>query len=108
MGDRSYGFSSLPVSFMGDEAHFPYGAFTIAAAAECPVVILLSAKTATRHYCIDIASVIYPKYEKGLDKRSQLKVWLGQYAKVLEAYLQEHPFQSFLFHDVWEEKGDPS
>lgn len=105
MGDRSYGFSSLPVSFLGDDAHFPYGAFSIAASAECPIVILLSAKTSTWHYSIDIVSVLHPKYEKGVDKRSQLKKWLGQYAQNLETYLQEHPLQCFLFHDVWGEKG---
>ena len=101
MGDRSYGYNSLGVSFLGDEAQFPYGAFTIAAAAKRPIVVLLSAKAATRHYRIDIVDALRPEYKGRENKEEQLKVWVQKYADLLQAYLHDYPFQCFLFHDIW-------
>ena len=104
MGDRSYGYSSLPVSFLGDQADFPYGAFTIAAASGRPIVVLLSAKVATKHYRIDIVEVLRPAYEgRAKKKEEQLAKWVQEYAGLLESYLTDHPFQCFLFHDIWVE-----
>jgi len=108
MGDRSYGYSSLNVSFLGEEARFPYGAFTIAAASGRPVVVLLSAKISTRHYRIDIVDVLRPGYKGRKNKEEQLKVWVQQYAALVEAYLQAYPFQCFLFHDIWNRRRPSS
>ncbi|TAL24309.1 MAG: hypothetical protein EPN94_07615, partial [Nitrospirae bacterium] len=62
MGDRPYQYSSVEASFLGEKVSFPYGAFSIAAAAQCPVVILLSAKVSTKKYIVDISHVIEPRY----------------------------------------------
>lgn len=104
MGDRRYGFKAVEVSFLGEKAWFPYGGFTIAAAAKCPVVVLLSEKVSAYKYIVDVSNVLYPCYESGKDKHHQLQQWVQKFAALLEAYTYKHPYQYFLFHDVWEEK----
>jgi predicted LPLAT superfamily acyltransferase len=103
MGDRSYGHTSVTVPFLGDLARFPCGAFSIAAAANCPVVVLLSAKQGVRAYRVDIAAVFRPAYAPGGSKRRQLRQWVGEFAGMLEGYAKDYPLQFFLFHDIWAE-----
>jgi predicted LPLAT superfamily acyltransferase len=102
MGDRSYGSKALEVSFLKGKAWFPYGAFSIAAAVECPVVVLLSMKTADHSYVIDVSNVLYPRYESGQSKSQQLQQWVQHYAALLETYVDRYPYQCFLFHNVWQ------
>jgi predicted LPLAT superfamily acyltransferase len=100
MGDRSYGADTVPVQFLG-AARFPYGAFGIAAAVGCPVVVLLAAKTAARSYRVTIPDSFSPTYVRGIPKRDQLAAWTRRYASVLEDFTRHYPYQCFLFHDVW-------
>lgn len=101
MGDRAYGFEAMPVSFLGDDAFFPYGAFNIAAAADVPVLALLVAKTAHETYEINTENVFYPKYVSRKDKKGQLKKWVQSYADLLNDFVEKYPYQCFLFYDVW-------
>jgi predicted LPLAT superfamily acyltransferase len=101
MGDRRYGFNSIPVEFLGDEAQFPHGAFTIAAAAGCPIIVLLSMKLGRHLYEVDVSRVFRPHYIRGMGKQEQLRDWVQQYARILEQYVAQYPYQCFLFHDVW-------
>ena len=106
MGDRSYGFDTTQVSFLGHKAYFPYGAFSVAAAAECPVIPLLSYKISEKDYTVDISNIWYPSCVKGANKKEQLKPWVDRYVKLLEAFIEKHPYDCFLFHNVWvENKG---
>ncbi len=105
MGDRRYTFDSVPVEFLGDLAQFPHSAFTIAAAAGCPIIVLLSMKLGPHRYEVDVSRVFRPRYAAGVSKREQLRDWVQQYARILENYAAEHPYQCFLFHDVWA-RGD--
>jgi predicted LPLAT superfamily acyltransferase len=101
MGDRSYGYSPVEVDFLGGRAWFASGAFHIAAMANCPAVVLLSAKTGTRRYDLKLAAVFHPRYQPGVPKADQLRGWVQDFARTLEAYLAEHPYQCFLFYDLW-------
>jgi predicted LPLAT superfamily acyltransferase len=101
MGDRSYGYSPVEVEFLGDRAWFASGAFHIAAMARCPAVVLLSAKTGTRSYDVNLAAVFHPRYQPGVPKADQLRGWVQEFARTLEAYLADHPDQCFLFYDLW-------
>ena len=106
MGDRSYGFDTVEVSFLGKPAYFPYGAFLIAAAAQCPVIPFLTHKTSEREYTVSLAKVWRPSYQKGRERKQQLQQWVGDYAKLLEHYVEKHPYDCFLFHNVWtQDKG---
>ena len=101
MGDRGYGFDTVEVSFLDHPAYFPYGAFSVAAAAECPVVPLLTHKVSEREYKGELSTIWYPKYVKDEKKKEQLRKWVGGYVKFLEAFVEEHPYECFLFHNVW-------
>ncbi|NCC49825.1 MAG: hypothetical protein EOM20_01285 [Spartobacteria bacterium] len=102
MGDRCYDFNSITVDYLGDRAAFPYGAFAIAAAAHCPVLTLMSSKRDTHHYDIEVGSCFTPQYQNKRDKKKELRQWTQAYANLLEKYVAAHPFQCFLFHDVWQ------
>ena len=101
MGDRPYGFDSTEVSFLGDTAQFPIGPFNVAAAADVPVMTLLVSKTNMRSYLVDVSHVLYPQYKSRKNKRSQLQVWAQDFADILSSFVKKHPYQCFLFHDIW-------
>jgi predicted LPLAT superfamily acyltransferase len=101
MGDRKYGFSALDVTFLGGTAEFPYGAFHIAAASASPMVVLLCAKVSLKKYVVDVSNIIQPGYSGGRNKVGQIQKWVQQFASLLDQFIQSHPYQCFLFHDVW-------
>jgi predicted LPLAT superfamily acyltransferase len=106
MGDRRYGSKALEVSFLGEKAWFPYSAFSLAAAVECPVVVLKILKVSTHRYALDMTNVLYPRYEGRKKKAGQLQPWVQEFATLTESSAQEHPYQCFLFSDVWKEESD--
>jgi predicted LPLAT superfamily acyltransferase len=101
MGDRSDGFPSEEAYFLGGKADFPYGAFSIAAAAGCPVVVLLSAKVSTRKYVVDVSHVIFPRYSSRNKKHEEIRAWVQEFAGILEGFAEKYPFQWFVFRDLW-------
>lgn len=103
MGDRCYDFNAVEVSFLGEKAWFPHSAFTIAAAAGCPVAVLLSAKVSAYRYVVDVSNVLYPNYKGRRDRREQVQQWVQKFVAMLEKYISQYPYQCFLFHDVWRE-----
>ncbi|MCF8045325.1 MAG: hypothetical protein K9J83_05650 [Desulfarculaceae bacterium] len=107
MGDRPYDAATGEVTFMGDRAAFPLGAFSIAAAAGVPVVMLLASRTGFKSYTVDFTHVMTPKYEKGRNKRDQLTQWAQTYADILTDFFTKAPYQCFLFYDVWRNREDP-
>ena len=104
MGDRRYGAKALEVSFLGSKAWLPYSTFSLAAAAECPLVVLKILKVSTQRYVVDMTNVLYPRYEGRKNKIGQLQPWVQKYATLMESSAQEHPYQCFLFSDVWKEE----
>jgi predicted LPLAT superfamily acyltransferase len=106
MGDRRYGAKAVEVSFLGAKAWFPYSAFGLAAAARCPVVVLKVTKASTYGYLVDMSNVLYPKYEGRRDKAEQLQPWVQSFVGLMESFAEEHPYECFLFRDVWREDGD--
>lgn len=101
MGDRSEGYESIEVNFLGEKARFPYGAFSIAAAVECPVIVLLSAKIAPKKYMLDITHIIFPKYSSRDKKQEDIRLWVQEYAVILEDYATKYPLQWLIFRDIW-------
>ena len=106
MGDRRYGAKALEVSFLGDTAWFPYSAFSLAASVRCPVVVLRATKVSAYRYAIDVSNVMFPRFEGRRNKADQLQPWVQRYASLLESFASEHPYQSFLFRDVWKKESD--
>jgi predicted LPLAT superfamily acyltransferase len=101
MGDRSYGHSTVEVELLGEKAYFPHSAFSIAASAQCPVVILLSAKVSTRKYVVDVSHVMEPRFSSRAKKKEETEGFVQEYAGALENYSAEYPYQWFMFYDLW-------
>ncbi len=101
MGDRTYGYGAVDAPFLGERVQFPYGAFSIAAAAECPVVVLLSAKTGPKKYIVDVSHVILPPAGRGEAKKNAIKAAVREFSGVLEEYVRQYPYQWFVFRDIW-------
>ena len=104
MGDRRYGSKASKIKFLDDYACFPFSAFAIAAAAECPVVILLAAKVADYEYAVDVSGILNPKCKGGKNKNGQLAPWVQEYADILAGFTDRYPYQCFLFHDIWKDE----
>ncbi len=102
MGDRAYDYGSVDASLLGGAVQFPYGAFSIAAAAKCPVVVLLSAKTGTKKYIADVSHVIAPPAGARKEKQAAIQACVQDFASVLEDYAESHPYQWFVVRDMWQ------
>jgi predicted LPLAT superfamily acyltransferase len=101
MGDRTYGYSAADVSFLGGDVQFPFGAFSIAAAVHCPVVVLLSAKVGLKKYLVDVSHIIPPPLGRRGKKEEVMKASVREFARILEEYVADYPFQWFVFRDIW-------
>jgi predicted LPLAT superfamily acyltransferase len=101
MGDRTYGYASAEASLFGGNVRFPYGAFSLAAAARCPVAVLLSAKIGVKKYITDVSHVIDPPAGKRGEREAEIAACVRQFAGVLEEYAHRHPYQWFVFRDMW-------
>jgi len=107
MGDRDYNTSrKVAVEFFGAAAEFPCSGFLFAHAACVPIAVLFSAKTGPRDYEVRIAGII--GLRPGEPKAAFLRRGAQEYAALLEEHLRHHPFQCFLFQDVWTDAATPS
>lgn len=101
MGDRTYGFSAKEADFLGGSVSFPYGAFSLASALQCPVVVLLSAKVSTNKYVVDVSQVINPPAGVRGQKEQEIEKALQTFADILQQYVTSYPYQWFAFRDIW-------
>ncbi len=102
MGDRTYEYDSIAAPLLGGNVNFPYGAFSLAAAAQCPVAVLLTAKIGSNKYRVDISQVIDPPKGARDKKREEIAACVRQFAGILEEYAHQHPYQWFVFRDMWQ------
>jgi predicted LPLAT superfamily acyltransferase len=101
MGDRTYGYASIEASLLGGNVRFPYGGFSLAAAAQCPVVVLLSAKVGATKHVTDVSHVIDPPAGRRGNKDAEIHACVQEFARVLEEYAVRYPYQWFVFRDMW-------
>jgi len=102
MGDRTYGYSSIEASLLGGTVRFPIGAFSLAAAAQCPVVVLLSAKAGAHKHITDISHIIDPPAGKRGSKETEIQACVQEFARILDEYADKYPYQWFVFRDMWQ------
>ena len=102
MGDRTYGYASVEASLLGGKVRFPYGAFSLAAAARCPVAVLLSAKVGMKKYVTDVSHVINPPAGKRGSKEAEILRCVQEFARILDEYAERYPYQWFVFRDMWQ------
>ncbi|MFH0881103.1 MAG: hypothetical protein V2A34_15435 [Lentisphaerota bacterium] len=104
MGDRSYDVATLQADFMGAPARFPCGPYQLAAAWECPIAVMFVSKTGVDEYTVDMAEVI--RVERSGNRRENLRRAMQIYARRLQEFAERHPYQVFLFEDVWRPAED--
>ncbi len=102
MGDRVFGNdkNTLVVSFMGEKAVFPVGAYKIAAATGAPVAVMFSHKTGPDSYAMELARVIRIDCAHGL-RLDNLRPYVCEFVRALEEYALRHPYQVYNFHNMW-------
>lgn len=108
MGDKAYGAGAADAEFLGGTVRMPFGAFAIAQAAGCPVVVLLTTRTGLRKYLVDFSNVIRPAAATSREKRREMNRCVQEFARILEAYVGAHPYQWFVFEDLWDYSHTPS
>ena len=97
MGDRAYGGQTADVPFLGGPARFPAAAFAVARAAQCPLLALFVPKTGVLRYRIETAFFEPP----APGDRQAVREGVRAFAQALEAFTARHPYQCFLFEDIW-------
>lgn len=103
MGDRCLGNDAVPVRFFGETAHFPAAAFFLAAKAHVPVVpFFLTRGKSYRELQLEFGTVM----RLGRPARGGIKFQadVQRYAADLERMAMEHPYDCFLFENVWEDR----
>ena len=98
MGDRCLENEAVRVPFLGAEAKFPVAAFRIAARANAPVVPLFAYReNGHRSVRVRFMPPILPQPGRSRDFTAPLR----RYTAMLEQMAQEHPFECYLFENIW-------
>ncbi|WP_343285804.1 lipid A biosynthesis acyltransferase [Bacteroides sp. An269] len=99
--DRIWGSPKKLVKyFLGGEASFPYGPFSIATMRSLDVVAVNVMKTAAKQYTIYITPLLYNKEANGKARIEELS---DAYVKELEKMLGLYPTQWYNYFDFWHE-----
>ena len=105
MGDRCLETSSVPVRFFGETARFPVAAFYLAAKANAPVVpFFLTRGNTYRELRIEFGAVVRPKPLARGGKGIRFQEDVQSYTDDLERMAKAHPYDCFLFENVWEDR----
>ena len=108
MGDRVYGSPSVPVSFLGQNAHFPIGAYVMAAIAGAPLVHVFNLRERGWHYHFfgfPPQRPAMPAHEK---RDAYLHDCAAHFAANLTSVLKRAPLQWYNFYPFWQKPHDSS
>lgn len=98
-GDRFMaGADTLETRFLGADALFPAGPFTVAARMGVPVVFYFAMREKGRKYRFHFFVPDPPAKTRGGEGARAL---LGQYTEILEAMVRRYPRQWFNFYEFW-------
>jgi predicted LPLAT superfamily acyltransferase len=105
MGDRCLETDSVPVRFFDETARFPAAAFFLAAKAHTPVVpFFLTRGKSYRELQLEFGTIVHPKRPARGEKGIKFQADIQSYAADLERMATEHPYDCFLFENVWEDR----
>jgi predicted LPLAT superfamily acyltransferase len=102
MGDRSYGSPSVPVSFLGQTAQFPIGAYVMAAIAGAPLVHVFNLRERGGHYHFFGFPAQRPQMPAHAQRDTYLKECADRFASHLESIVKRDPLQWYNFYPFWE------
>ena len=106
MGDRCLETDSVPLQFFGETARFPAAAFFLAAKAHAPVVPFFLTRGKTyRELQLEFGTIVRPKRPSRGSDGIKFQEDVQSYAADLERMAMEHPYDCFLFENVWEDRA---
>lgn len=97
--DRLFGSSkAVRKMFLGKEADFPLGPFSMAVGKNVPAFAIFVVKEDVYAY-----RILYFRLDSGHgDKRSRIETLAGNYVRTLESVVKRWPHQWFNWYDFWE------
>lgn len=99
--DRLFGSNkSVECNFIGAPAHFPFGAFILAAQMEKEIIALFNVKEGKRTYKVFVRPITVDT--EGLTTRKKAEELTKKYVQELESIVRLYPRQWFNFYDFWE------
>jgi len=102
MGDRCLETESVPVRFFGETAHFPAAAFFLAAKVHAPVVpFFLTRGKSHRELLLEFGTVVRPERPSRGTEGIKFQEDIQSYAADLERMAMKHPYDCFLFENIW-------
>jgi predicted LPLAT superfamily acyltransferase len=103
MADRVFGSdpNTLQAPFLGAPVHFPVSPYRLASMQGTPIAVILSHKTGSSSYRIELARIIRVPAGLGRSNTAYLP-YLQQFVDALEAFVACRPWQFFNFHDMWQ------
>lgn len=103
-GDRTSASSegrTTVVNFLGEPAPFSQGPFILSSVMDCPIYLLFCLKEGNKY------RVIFEHFADSLKfarktRQQELETVINNYAKRLEFYCLQYPYQWFNFFDFWQ------
>ena len=92
------GSKCVSVDFLGAEAKFPQGPFSVAAMRGLDVVTVNVMKESFRRYTLYISHL---DYDKTLPRREQVRQLCEAYVAILDELVRKYPSQWYNFFDFW-------
>ncbi|MBW1868224.1 MAG: lysophospholipid acyltransferase family protein [Deltaproteobacteria bacterium] len=97
---------SVPVRFLGHEAHLPETPHLFALLSGAPVFIFFSYRISRRTYHFSITKPIYVKAALRTERKEAVRKSAQEYAEILEQSVRNHPFQWYHFEPFLGKKID--
>jgi predicted LPLAT superfamily acyltransferase len=103
--DRVFGSSkSVECGFMKGKAHFPVGAFALAASAEVEILAVFCIKESAKKYKIFVIPICDTQFATSevANRKSQIANLAKSYVIELEKIVKQYPEQWFNYYKFWE------
>ena len=100
------------VSFLGEPASFPQGAFILASVMDAPVFFMFGLRERDleigRIYDMHVTRANTEFAGSRKERKEKIRAIIGEYVALIERHSAEHPLQWYNFYDFWGEfnKGD--
>lgn len=109
LGDRvAHSDKTVDCEFLGAPAQFPAGPFLMAAALRVPLVMCVALYRGANRYDVYFEPFSEPlNWERG-QRHQQLQQCVERYARRLEHFVRDAPYNWFNFYDFWQVKQTPS
>jgi predicted LPLAT superfamily acyltransferase len=108
LGDRAYGSPSAGISFFGETAPFPIGAYVMAAIAGAPLVHVFNLREHGGHYRFIAFPPQRPQMPSHEQRDAYLRDCAGRFARDLESIVRRDPLQWYNFYPFWEKADGDS